>query len=306
MTDILRIGTRDSQLAMWQAEHVQQILKRQDIESKLVPIKSQGDLNREQPIYELGTTGVFTKALDDALLNDQIDVAVHSLKDVPTLPAEGLIQGAVLERSAHSDVLITSAQPEFLEDNSIKAVIATGSLRRRSQWLHRYPHHEITGIRGNVDTRLKKLESGEMDGTILSFAGLKRLTIQPEFMYHLSWMIPAPAQGVMGIFCRTGDQKTRNLLIRINNPVTEITSLVERQVLRTLEGGCTAPIGAYAFISENQITVKACLLNLKGTKKIEMQKTAPIKAFGELGKKLALAMIEKGGREIIEEIKAGE
>ncbi|RLD25560.1 MAG: hydroxymethylbilane synthase, partial [Bacteroidetes bacterium] len=163
----IRIGTRDSQLALWQANTVKDKLVELGYETELIAVKSTGDLVLNKPLYELGITGIFTKTLDVAMLNGSIDIAVHSMKDVPTLLPKGIVQTAVLERASSLDILVTKGAPDFQEE----CTIASGSLRRRAQWLHRYPHHKVVGLRGNVNTRLRKLEDSDWQGAIFAKAG---------------------------------------------------------------------------------------------------------------------------------------
>jgi hydroxymethylbilane synthase len=303
MPSSIRIGTRDSFLAKWQAEHVQQLLAAQRLSSELVFIKSKGDLNRDQPLHQLGAIGVFTKALDDALLNNEIDLAVHSLKDVPTLPHEDLHQAAVLKRTSFYDVLIGRKHLDFIDDTSLPATIATGSIRRKAQWLLRFPHHRIVDIRGNVDTRLKKLKTENIDATILSEAGLTRLNIQPTPRVQLDWMVPAPAQGVIGLFCRKQDSQLHHQLAPLNDRNTALSSLVERQLLRELEGGCSAPIGALATIDGNWVTLTAILVSLDGKQSVLMNETAERSKAETLGKLLATEMLKRGGKNILNTLK---
>ena len=197
MQKTIRIGTRDSQLAMWQANKVRKQLEELEYKCEIVPIKSTGDLVLDKPLYELGITGIFTKNLDIAMLNGDIDIAVHSLKDVPTVLPEGIIQAAVLKRANYNDILVLKDNEEFFGQPN--GVIATGSLRRKAQWLNRYPTHEVVGLRGNVNTRLEKLENNDWDGAVFAAAGLERLGKRPEGAINLSWMIPAPAQGAIMI-----------------------------------------------------------------------------------------------------------
>src|SRR6476620_7221097 len=168
----VKIGTRDSELAMWQANQVRNLLTHVKIESELGFIKSEGDLDTVKPLYELGVQGIFTKALDAALLDNRIDIAVHSMKDVPTKLADGIRQAAVLKRGSFKDIIVYKNSRDFLEDKNGKAVIATSSIRRSAQWLHRYPNHTIENLRGNVNTRLRKVSTNEWDGAIFAAAGL--------------------------------------------------------------------------------------------------------------------------------------
>ena len=195
MNTALRIGTRDSKLALWQANLVKDSLDKLGIQTRLVPIKSVGDLILDKPLYELGVTGIFTKALDVALLNGEIDLAVHSMKDMPTQLPQGLTLAAVIERGNPHDVLVHKGL-DFLNHGGL---VATGSLRRQAQWLHRYPNHEITDLRGNVQTRLQKLQDNKWDGALFAAAGLERLSLELQDQTVLKWMIPAPAQGAIAI-----------------------------------------------------------------------------------------------------------
>ena len=204
MQKIIRIGTRDSKLALWQANKVRNELKELGYESELVPIKSLGDIVLDKPLYELGVTGVFTKSLDVAMLHKKIDIAVHSLKDVPTVLPEKIMQAAVLKRDDYSDVLVLKGTEEFFGQPN--GIIATGSLRRKAMWLNRYPTHKVVGLRGNVNTRLEKLENSESwNGAIFATAGLYRLGKIPTEAIKLSWMIPAPGQGAIMITCLQED-----------------------------------------------------------------------------------------------------
>src|SRR5690606_12369908 len=217
-----------------------------------------------------GITGVFTKTLDVALINGTIDIAVHSMKDVPTTLANGVIQTAVLERANSSDILVFNENTDFL--NHEKAIVATGSLRRKAQWLNRYPTHEITDLRGNVNTRLQKLKDNNWNGAIFAQAGLERIDVKPENHIVLDWIIPAPAQGAVVVVCRSDNDFSKKATEKLNHKPSEICTFVERDFLKTLEGGCTAPIGALAEIKDNKIHFKGVLLSLDGKQKIETEK----------------------------------
>ena len=232
MSKLIRIGTRDSELALWQAKAVQQQLEHLGHKTLLVPVKSDGDLKLEQPIYELGITGVFTKILDVAMLNNKIDIAVHSLKDVPTLLPKGIVQAAVMKRGNIRDTLVFKDNEEFLSQRD--AVIATGSLRRKAQWLHRYPTHTIVGLRGNVNTRLQKLEDSDWNGAIFAAAGLGRIDVRPEEAINLEWMVPAPGQGTIMMTAREDDDEVRTICAEINHEETEICTTIERKFLNLL------------------------------------------------------------------------
>ncbi|WP_179318783.1 hydroxymethylbilane synthase [Winogradskyella helgolandensis] len=306
MSKIIRIGTRDSQLAMWQAKTVQSQLEHLGHKTVLVPIKSTGDLVLDKPLYELGITGIFTKTLDIAMLKGIIDIAVHSLKDVPTVLPKGIIQAAVLKRGNINDTLVFKTNEEFL--SSRDAVIATGSLRRRAQWLNRYPTHTIVGLRGNVNSRLEKLETNDdWDAAIFAGAGLGRLDLTPENSINLSWMIPAPAQGAIMITALESDEETRAILTEINDEVTQICTSIEREFLNRLEGGCTAPIGAICYINkEEEVNFKGILLSKDGSKKIEVTKVAALGSHHNIAEFCADYIIGKGGKVLIDELTQGD
>lgn len=306
MSKIIRIGTRDSQLAMWQAKTVQSQLEHLGHKTVLVPIKSTGDIVLDKPLYELGITGIFTKTLDIAMLNEDIDIAVHSMKDVPTVLPKGIVQAAVIKRGNINDTLVFKKNEEFLSARD--AVIATGSLRRRAQWLNRYPSHKVVGLRGNVISRLQKLEDNDdWNAAIFAGAGLGRLNITPENSINLSWMIPAPAQGAIMITALESDEETRAICAEINDEVTEICTAIEREFLNRLEGGCTAPIGAICYINkEDEVNFKGILLSKDGTKKIEVSKVVPLGKHEELAEFCANYIIGKGGKTLIDQLQRGD
>ncbi|WP_179021525.1 hydroxymethylbilane synthase [Winogradskyella forsetii] len=306
MSKIIRIGTRDSQLAMWQAKTVQSQLEHLGHKTVLVPVKSTGDLVLDKPLYELGITGIFTKTLDIAMLNGDIDIAVHSMKDVPTVLPKGIVQAAVLKRGNINDTLVFKKNEEFLSAKD--AVIATGSLRRRAQWLNRYPTHTVVGLRGNVNSRLEKLETNEnWNAAIFAGAGLGRLNITPENSINLHWMIPAPAQGAVMVVALEADEETRAVCAEINHEETQICTAIERKFLNRLEGGCTAPIGAICYINkEEEVNFKGILLSKDGTKKIEVTKVAPLGKHDDIAEFCADYIIGKGGRILIDELDRGD
>ena len=298
---MIRIGTRNSPLAMWQAKEVEQKLQNLGYETSLVPVLSSGDKNLNQPLYSLGITGVFTKDLDIALLNNEIDIAVHSLKDVPTLLPQNIEISAVLERDFPQDVLVRKSSSK--NKNLAELKIATSSLRRRAFWLEQFPETEFSDIRGNVQTRLKKLEEGDFDATLFSLAGIKRMEMELDFEF-LDFMISAPSQGVVAIASRIDDVETRKILQKINHEETQICVEIERNFLRTLEGGCTAPIGAIAKFEDNKIYFKGKLNSLDGAKTLNLVKEFEYSHSGNFGEKFAKIILEKGGKEMMEVIKS--
>ena len=294
-----RIGTRDSQLALWQARQVESMFKKLGHNTEVIPTKSEGDLNLNQPIYSLGIQGVFTKALDISLLDHQIDLAVHSLKDVPTQLPEGLVLAAVLERGSARDVLITNDQKDFDQT----ATIATSSLRRKAQWLHRFPNHRLVDIRGNVQTRIKKLSASDWHGAIFAKAGLQRSGLLGSAYRELDWMIPAPAQGAIGVVCRAEDDPLIQELQKINHHPTEICVNVERTLLRTVEGGCSTPIGAHAVINKNTIKLMAGVFSLDGQAAVTALKDGELNDHVELAQHMAEELLTAGGDKILETIR---
>ena len=299
MNKVIKIGTRDSQLALWQAHTVQDKLQALGYSTRIVSVKSVGDLNLDTPLYELGITGVFTKTLDVAMLNNTVDIAVHSFKDVPTTLPKGIVQGAVLNRASTQDILVTK-QPV---DLSKPCTIATGSLRRKAQWLHRYPNHTVVNLRGNVNTRLQKLQDNPWQGAIFAKAGLERIKVLPKNYTDLHWMTPAPAQGAMVVVGLQNDLFCLNAIEKLNHAPSQICTQIERDFLRTLEGGCTAPIGALAKIQGDTILFEGELFSLDGSKKVAIEKTIlPHLAF-KAGEKIAKELLQKGADMLLKEIK---
>ena len=297
MKKTIRIGTRSSELALWQANTVSNQLIYLGHETEIVKIDSIGDSVLNKPLYELGTTGVFTKNLDVALLNDKIDIAVHSLKDVPTVLPQGIVQAAVLKRGLHHDILVLKDDEEFFTKKT--ATIATGSLRRKAQWLHRFPHHNITGLRGNVNTRLRKLEENDWNGAIFALAGLKRIGILPDHVLKLDWMIPAPAQGAVMIAALDKDKELLEILSELNDKETELCVGIEREFLNKLEGGCSAPIGALAMIIDEELKFKGALFSEDGKQKVEFSKTVPVNHTTDIAQFAASYILDKGGKKLM-------
>lgn len=300
MSKIIRIGTRDSELALWQAHTVERKLNDLGYETEIIAVKSTGDLILDVPLYELGITGIFTKTLDIAMLQGTIDIAVHSMKDVPTALPKGMVQAAVLERANSEDILVHKGSLDFLSD---AGTIATGSLRRQSQWLNQYPHHTVTDLRGNVNTRLQKLKDNDWDGAIFAAAGLERIDLLPDNYIILDWMIPAPAQGAMVVVAMGNDMYCREATAKLNHPDTEICTHIERRFLRRLEGGCTAPIGALATVIDGNIRFEGVLSSLDGKEKVHIEKVVSTDDYEGLGDQCAEEALKNGGQAIMEQIR---
>lgn len=307
MSKILRIGTRDSNLAVWQAKQVQQKLQQQNISSELIFIKSEGDKDLVTPLYALGVQGIFTKTLDAALLNNRIDIAVHSMKDVPVQLAEGIQQAAVLKRGNWKDILVfgqrstVNSQPFLIHDSQFK--VATSSVRRIAQWLHRYPNHTIENLRGNVNTRLRKLKESNWNGAIFAAAGLERINLRPENSIDLDWMLPAPTQGAIMVVCRKDDNEVFNACHVFNDEATALCTKIEKDFLKELMGGCSTPIAALAEIKNDTIVFKGNILSVNGKEKVEVNKIVSINDASDLGIIAAKELFNNGGKEIAESIR---
>lgn len=300
MKKTIRIGTRDSELALWQAHTVQKKLNDLGYLTEIVAVKSTGDLILDKPLYELGITGIFTKTLDIAMLNSEVDIAVHSMKDVPTSLPIGIVQAAVLERANTLDILVHKGNLDFLNS---EGTIASGSLRRKAQWLNKYPTHKVEDLRGNVNTRMQKLKDNNWNGAIFAAAGLERINLKPNEFLDLTWMVPAPAQGAMVVVAMENDDFTRDALAKLNNKDTEICTYIERQFLKTLEGGCTAPIGALATINEKQINFEGVLFSLDGKQKFTIKKSCNFDSYIDFGQNCAKEILQNGGKPLMEELR---
>ncbi len=321
--NVVRIGTRESQLAVWQANKVKDLLSQNGYESELVFIKSEGDIDLKTPLYEIGVQGIFTRSLDIALLNNKIDIAVHSLKDVPTQLPQGIIQSAVLERASYKDLLVIrmceletvrselGIEGEFRQQrnnqlqtpNSKQSLtIATSSIRRTAQWLNRFPHHTIENLRGNVNTRLQKVKDSNWSGAIFAAAGLERLGLRPHNAIELDWMLPAPAQGAISVVCRESDSAIFEACQLFNHAATEICTSVEKAFLRALLGGCSTPIGALTVIQNETIVFKGNIFSTDGKQRVDVEKTVTIKDAANLGETAAKELLANGGKAIADSI----
>ncbi len=302
----IRIGTRESQLAVWQATQVQQLLEKEGVPAVLVPIKSEGDIDLKTPLYAMGIQGIFTRSLDIALVSGSIDLAVHSMKDVPTQPAFGVRQAAVLKRGPVRDLLVYKNNADFLRDRNSVAHIATSSIRRKAQWLHKYPAHQIQNLRGNINTRLRKLGEEPWDAAIFAQAGLERIGLRPEKSMVLDWMLPAPAQGAIFVACREEDERHFSLCQPLNDPDTALCTKIERDFLRTLLGGCSTPISALAEIEDGDVYFSGQLMSPDGVQNVTIEKILPVEIATGIGKTAADELLERGGQAIADGIRAEE
>jgi hydroxymethylbilane synthase len=256
-------------------------LEKHGFPCKLIPLKTLGDINLVEPLYAMGVQGVFTKELDSALLSKQADVAVHSLKDVPTILPKGLVIAAVMERASYEDILIH--KPNFNPAKTDQAIIATSSIRRKSQWLKRFPKHTLVNVRGNVGTRLKKFEEEGWDGIIFAKAGLERLNLLPKDFTVLDWMLPAPAQGAIAIVCREDDKDVYQACRNLNHEPTEIRIKIERDFLYHLEGGCSVPISALGTIEGDVIKFHGMVSSLDGQREVKTEKSGLVTEWKKIG-----------------------
>jgi hydroxymethylbilane synthase len=321
MGRIIRIGTRESQLATWQALQVKDLLAQNGFASELVYIKSEGDIDLKTPLYEMGVQGVFTRSLDAALLSDRIDVAVHSMKDVPTQLAKGIVQAAVLKRGSFKDLLVCRNELSVISDelgfengqwsmvisslitHHSPLTIATSSIRRKAQWLHRYPHHKMENLRGNVNTRLKKLNESNWHGAIFAAAGLERINLRPENSIELDWMLPAPAQGAIMVVCRENDDYAFESCHILNDEDTALCTKIERDFLRTLLGGCSTPVSALATIENGETHFKGNVLSPDGKEIAECEMSKWPKDAKDLGMKAAQQLLVQGGEAIVKKMR---
>ena len=313
MAKVIRIGTRESQLAVWQATKVQELLAQYNFQSELVYIKSEGDIDLQTPLYEMGVQGIFTKSLDIALLTNKIDIAVHSMKDVPTQLARGIVQAAVLERASYKDLLVFK-DSDIVDRWQLKGLalhtplgdggtIATSSIRRKAQWLNRYPNHQLENLRGNVNTRLRKVAESNWQGAIFAAAGLERIGLRPEASIELDWMLPAPAQGAIMVVCREGDVVCLQACAGFNHIDTALCTAIERDFLKVLQGGCSTPISALAQIKNDQVIFKGNILSVDGKDKAEIELTSPCSEAKDLGVQAARRILTQGGTELVNGIR---
>jgi hydroxymethylbilane synthase len=296
---MLRLGTRASALARWQAEWVAAQIEGLGTEVELVPITTQGDV-KSGPLSEIGGQGLFTKELERALLAKQIDLAVHSLKDLPTTPVDGLTIAAVPERESTADVLITNVARD-LAGLPKGARVGTGSLRRQAQLLNLRPDLVVSDIRGNVETRLRKLDDGEYEAIMLAEAGLSRLGLNARMTQVLpsDVMLPAVGQGALGIEARKDDQKTLALLAPLNHDQTQACVAAERSLLAALRAGCIAPVGALGQVAQGRLSLEAVVLSSDGRQRLAASGTAPVTQAEQLGRQVAEQLLAQGASELI-------
>ncbi|RMH80484.1 MAG: hydroxymethylbilane synthase [Acidobacteria bacterium] len=297
----LRIGTRKSKLALWQANFVKEELEKKGHSVELVLITTSGDKILDAPLAKIGGKGLFVKEIEEALLRKEIDLAVHSLKDVPMELPKGLTLGAITERESPFDVLI-SRGGEKLEELPEGALVGTSSLRRQVQIRRKRPDLKVEVLRGNVDTRLRKLEEGRYHAIILAYAGVKRMELEGRIAQVLEDFVPAVGQGSLAIEIREGDEDVLNTVSFLNHQESRIRAECERSFLKELQGGCQVPIGAYAWLEGDKLLIRGFLSDLEGVRFIEGCEVGKPEEPQELGKRLAGELLKRGGEEILKDI----
>ncbi|MCA9257837.1 MAG: hydroxymethylbilane synthase [Planctomycetales bacterium] len=300
----LRIGARGSKLARWQCDWIADQLREAGVEVELVVIRTQGDVEQSGPVRDLGIQGVFTNEIQQALLRKEIDLAVHSLKDVPTAAVEGLCVAAVPRREDPSDAFVSLESRSF-ETLPHGARIGTGSMRRQAQLAARRRDVEIVGIRGNVDTRLQKLADGQFEAIILAAAGLRRLGLGDRITHLLGppEMLPAPGQGALGLECRCDDQATLEAIAPLNHQPTRLAVVAERQVLATLRGGCSTPVGTWGRFEAAKLHLDAIVASLDGQQVLRASLACDACSSDdqarEIGQAVAASLLQQGAAQLV-------
>jgi hydroxymethylbilane synthase len=309
VTPILRVATRKSKLALWQAEHVAAMLRNAhtDLQVELVPLVTQGDRIQDRSLAAIGGKGLFIKELEVAIEELRADIAVHSMKDVPAELPSGLIIAAVLERADPRDALVTNLRAARLEDLPQRARVGTSSLRRQAQLRALRPDLLIEDLRGNVDTRLRKLDEGEMDAIVLACAGLTRLGLESRITARLepTVCLPAVSQGIIGIECRRGDARTRALLSVLEDPSTRTAMEAERAFAARLGGSCQSPIAAFAQLDQARIDLMGLVAEPDGSRLLRDSLTGSIENPAALGSQLAERILAAGAGPLLERLRMG-
>ena len=301
----IKIGTRSSRLALWQAEFVAAQLKKffPTLEVELVHVHTTGDKILDAPLAKIGGKGLFTKELELQLARGEIDLAVHSLKDVPTDLPEGFRIAAITRRAQPFDAFV-SGKFSSLNELPNGAIVGTSSLRRAAQLLNLRPDLRIKNLRGNVETRLKKLDAGEFDAIILAAAGLERLGHAARIRELLTEIIPAAGQGALAIEIRTGDEKISELVGVLNDAETFASTSVERKFLCEVGGSCQVPVGVFAQVDGENLNVRALISSIDGQRVVKNSVTVPLAEIEGLGKTLARTLLDAGGKKILDELQA--
>ena len=295
----IRLGTRGSKLAMWQSTWVKQALEGLGCSVELIQIKTEGDVATGS-LSQIGGQGLFTKRLQVALQNAEVDLAVHSLKDLPTQDAEGLSICAIPQRETTADALVSNKY-DSLQNLPSGAIVGTGSVRRAAQILHLRSDLKIADIRGNVDTRLRKLDDGDYDAIVLAAAGLTRLGWQDRITAYFSpeELLPAVGQGALGLETRTADEQTNSVVARLNHTESFSSAMAERHMLRALFAGCLAPVGALTKVKDETLTLTGVVLSVDGQTRIEVSSSSSLGEFTTLGQSVAKGLVDKGADNLL-------
>ena len=300
MEKIIRIGTQNNELALWRANIVAKQLEHIELKTEIVNVEAIDISKLDMPVFKEGTTNMFTKKLDLALLNDQIDIAVHDLSKVPTVLPEGIIQVAVLKRGNFNDVLVLKTNDDFFTNKIGR--IATNSERCKSQWLYRYPNHKVTLVQGDIMNRLQHLKENDLDGSIFSMSALKRMDLLPEEPFKLGWMVPAPAQGTVMISALKKNKDIVDSCKELNDMETEICTTIEREFLRVLDEDLTSPVGALATVKEEELKFRGTIFSPDGKNKIEFSKEVPLNHTTDIAEFAAKLLLDKGAKKILRKI----
>jgi hydroxymethylbilane synthase len=305
MKQTLRIGSRGSKLALWQAGFIESLISSKFPELKTGKhiIKTTGDKELDSPLSAVGGKGVFVKEIEESLLKHEIDIAVHSLKDLPTVQPDGLRIGAVSKRHDPRDAVVSNGNLKLTQLKK-GSKVGTGSLRRQAQILHHFPDLKIAPIRGNVDTRISKLKNGEFDSIILAVAGLERLSLVEEIteICPIDFLIPAPGQGILAVECREKDDDLDEILLEINHLDTSIAASAERSFLLRIGGDCNLPAGCYASIKGESLSILGFIASADGTDMVRKEIQGSLRDHKSLGTELAEKILSNGGNKIISKL----
>ena len=304
--DTIRIATRSSQLALWQAHHVKSLIaKACGIKVKIVHVKTEGDQNQTDPLRQFGGAGLFAREVQRSVLDGHTHIAVHSLKDLPTESADGLLLAGIPKRAPRFDAILLpegATNPTSVHELPEKSRIGTGSPRRQAQLLHMRPDLRVLEIRGNVETRIAKLDDGEYDAIVLAEAGLRRLGLENRisFLVQPPEMYPAVGQGAIGIECRSDDENVQNVLQQITDEDVACCTRAERSLLLELRAGCHAPLGALTELDAGQMKLTGILLSSDGTQRLEATADGPVESAVELGVAVAQQLLSAGGQKLVD------
>lgn len=303
----IRIATRASKLALMQSNYVRDLLLKiyPDIEISIVEVSTKGDMDKSDFLYKSDYIGFFTSEVEKAILDSKADIAVHSLKDLPTTMPTGLTIAAIPKRGNPADALVAAAPVKDLNELPSGSTVGTSSLRRISQLRHLRGDLKTTALRGNVETRISKVESGQLDAVVVAYAGLNRLGIADKIssVFEPSEFLPAPGQGALAVQSRSEDCELVELLSRIDDKQSRITTEAERYLLSATHGGCSIPLGAYARIVDNQLIIDAMIADVEGKKLIKRSRSAPLNESKASAQELAEELLAAGGKEILEQIR---